>query len=213
MAKGSGVEVVTNPTEKITSEQFFKALDAELDHVFEEMRAKKFRSQMQLVFEMGKRMQPQQMIRQTSTRLGVTDVAVLSLFAREPEVRGKIGERMKERAEKESVSLKALHPNLPTVVRQDCREAAIMVVQATEAAAKADDGHNHGTPSPLAPPGAPAPSSLPSAEPSHPPHATNPRVAPMVAAVLQECDTLGKTQPELACYVAAKDAAALKACE
>ncbi len=124
VSKGSGAEVLRSSAPKITEAAFFKALDAQLDVIFSEMRGKKYRSQMQLAFEIGARMQPQLMIRETSKRMGVTDVAVLSLFARQPEVRKKVGEHVKERVQKESEALKKTHEGLPKVVREDCREAA-----------------------------------------------------------------------------------------
>lgn len=178
-----GVEVVPSSAPKITEEQFNAALDTRLHAIVLELRAKKYRSRMQLAAELGQRMQPQRIVKEVSKSMEVTDVSVLSLFARNRDMRSSVGQRVKQHAASAGETLMAASASLPMVVKQDCREAAEMRLLLMDVSA----GKRQPSPD-------------------------DRRTAPMVGAVIKECQTAAETEPELSCFVDAKDDAALKAC-
>lgn len=183
VSKLPGVEVVQSSAPKITEEQFYAALDQQLDATAEELSKKKYRSRMQLAAELGQRMQPQRIIREVSKSMQISDVSVLSLFAQSPDVRTNVGERVKRHADATGTKLSSATTSLPMVVSADCREAAAKRLVLAEVAA-----------------GKRSPSSDDRA------------AAPMVGAVLKECQTAATNEPGLTCIIEAKDDAALKAC-
>ncbi len=183
MGKPSGIDVLRSAAPKITEAQFLEALDMQLEVVFAQMSKETFRSRMHLAVVLGSRMQPQLIVRALSKTMGVSDVSILSLFARNPDVRKRVGERVKQRATADSKRLNAVHDKLPVVVEEDCREAAARRLALKEVA-----------------------------EGKRKPGAGDRQAAPMVGVVLKEC-LEAEEQPSLQCYVKAKDEAELKACD
>ncbi len=184
LRKGGGPRVIRSAVPKITEAAFMKSLDVELAATFAQMRTAKYRSRMHLAVDMGKRLQPRAMVNGTAKRMGVSDVSVLSLFAKSPAVREKVGARVKERAAEEGAKLKLQHEALPMVVVDDCREAAVKSLVMKEVVA--------------------GKRKLSPAEAMD---------SPLVRVLMGECKKAAEKQPELKCYVTAEDAAALKACK
>jgi hypothetical protein len=183
MGKPSGLEVMHSSAPKITEAQFMGALDARLDAIVKEMRGKEYRSRMHIAADLSSRMQPKQILADVRKDMGASDVSVLSLFARQPDVRKKVGKRVERRAAEVGKELKELHESLPMVVEEDCKEAAARSLSLKEVAA----GKRQAS-------------------------VEDRQAAPLVAAVLEECKKAAEASPELKCFVEAKTPDALKAC-
>ena len=182
--KGSGVTVIRSAAPKVSEAAFMQALDKQLDKIFAELRNKPYRSQLHMIATLGSRMQPQAIMRETRLAMGVSDISMLSLFAKKPGVSQRVGQHVQQRAKQESAKLKEVTKNLPKVVKEDCREGALKRLSLQQLAA----GKRKATPADKA-------------------------NAPVVMLLMNECKTAAQSDDAFKCYVDATDEAALKLCK
>ena len=183
LAKGKGVTVIRSATPKVSEAAFMKALDKQLDKTFLELRNKSYRSQVQMIATLGARMQPQVIMRETRVAMGVSDVSVLTMFAKAPGIGKRVGQHVQQRTKAESTKLKELTKHLPKVVEVDCRDAALRRISLQALAA----GKRQAT-------------------------LADKADAPMVALLINECKGAAEAHPKYQCFLDAADEAAVKAC-
>lgn len=123
IGRPDGVEVVRSSAPATTEEALMSAIDDRLDVTFAQIGKRSFRSKMELAATLSDKLQPRAILHDIHKTMGTTDVAVLSLFAKQPDVRARVGAHVKKRADEHTKKLEGRHGELPVVVRQDCVDA------------------------------------------------------------------------------------------